>query len=307
MGRMLIVPSPQVYGQTRVLTQGGQVGLENLLDSCGAGEIAPVQEPIETRSPSRYTGHYHEVRDKSRWSKKFQWLPCEVEFQGDEGNDVKITSYINNLHPTEHKELYSVMEKLIGLSIEPWNRVLLYNYENRTPLRICTYGYQFEPPWPEWASSFMRTWSIERKEVGDTIFEDLFEKTREYMKLPDAPDYQEDEEDYFDPLWETIEDGTWEQNKDINLHSVIDWKWRRMRKTKHPEVGEAYSYEDWKAGRIGKTVVSTGDRLHDVDLRHEWYDVDLGKTWRVKGLQVIIKLSSIELTPENPEYDGGNW
>ena len=40
---------------------------------------------------------------------------------------------------------------------------------------------------------------------------------------------------------------------------------------------------------------------------HEHYTVDLAKTWREKGLQVIVKLASIELTPDNPEYEGGNW
>lgn len=52
-----------------------------------------------------------------RFSTKFQWLPCEIEFrdQDDTGLEVpvKITSYINNLHPERHPELYHTLEKLI--------------------------------------------------------------------------------------------------------------------------------------------------------------------------------------------------
>lgn len=42
-----------------------------------------------------------EKRPFYRWSSRFQWLPCEVEFTGEESfsTDVRVTSYINNLHP----------------------------------------------------------------------------------------------------------------------------------------------------------------------------------------------------------------
>lgn len=35
--------------------------------------------------------------------------------------------------------------------------------------------------------------------------------------------------------------------------------------------------------------------------------VDLRRDHRETGLQVIVKLANIELTPEQPEYDGGPW
>lgn len=34
---------------------------------------------------------------------------------------------------------------------------------------------------------------------------------------------------------------------------------------------------------------------------------DLAGTFRKEGLQVIIKIASIELTPEKPRYSGGDW
>ena len=35
--------------------------------------------------------------------------------------------------------------------------------------------------------------------------------------------------------------------------------------------------------------------------------IDIRELFEETGLQVIVKLANIELTPENPEYDGGSW
>ena len=35
--------------------------------------------------------------------------------------------------------------------------------------------------------------------------------------------------------------------------------------------------------------------------------VDLKRDYGHRGLQVIVKLANIELTPEMPEYEGGTW
>ena len=34
---------------------------------------------------------------------------------------------------------------------------------------------------------------------------------------------------------------------------------------------------------------------------------DLRKEFAANGLQIIVKLANIELTPEKPEYEGGTW
>ena len=34
---------------------------------------------------------------------------------------------------------------------------------------------------------------------------------------------------------------------------------------------------------------------------------DLRKDFSANGLQIIVKLANIELTPEKPEYEGGTW
>jgi hypothetical protein len=52
------------------------------------------------------------------YSCDFQWLPCEVSVD-DRGN-AKITSYINNLHPSGREELYSAIEEVITQAIPLW-------------------------------------------------------------------------------------------------------------------------------------------------------------------------------------------
>jgi hypothetical protein len=312
----LVHPSlfPLVYGSTRVLVQGGQVELNNVFDSYGKSEVTQLQRFVyaDSRAERRRFGYNREQVEQHIFSPKFQWLPCEVEFQGDEGNDVRITSYINNLHPLQHKSLYNVIEKLIGLSIDPWNKVLVYKEENRTPVRIRTYGYDWEPSLPDWAPEVGWRTYLRRKELGEEKFNELLVKVREYMKLPDSPGYESDpDQDDEDEIVgnEKRKDGTWEEEEDLDLSPIIEWKWKRLRSTKHPEPGAAFSYEDWKAGNVGNAVVESPEWSHPnpESRKHEYYDVNLASEYRSKGLQVIVKLSSIELTPDNPEYEGGSW
>lgn len=48
--------------------------------------------------------------DHDFYSSRFQWLPCEVAFHGEDS--LKITSYINNLQPRKHKGLARSLNEL---------------------------------------------------------------------------------------------------------------------------------------------------------------------------------------------------
>ena len=120
----LVHPSlfPLVYGRSRVLLSGS-VELQQCMSYIGKGKIAPTPDDVEVSVIDRsnyITGIWRNTRPKF-WSKAFQWLPCDVGFTGDE---VKITSYINNLHPRLHTNLYSVIEDFITKSIPLWNLTL---------------------------------------------------------------------------------------------------------------------------------------------------------------------------------------
>ena len=90
------------------------------------------------------------------------------------------------------------------------------------------------------------------------------------------------------------------------MDQALDWKFKRIRGVQHPEPGEDFSYEEWKAGSSAKKRDTNYGHQTEI-LRHEYSQVNLEKDFRDKGLQVIVKLASVELTPEKPEYSGGNW
>lgn len=110
----LVHPSlfPLVYGKTKVLVNGGKVPLD--FASAGIPQGAEIAAPIATTQRFRQGAGMRPVHEM--WSQKFQWLPCEVEFTQDTGNEVRISSYINNLHPARHAATYSAIEKIIALA-----------------------------------------------------------------------------------------------------------------------------------------------------------------------------------------------
>jgi hypothetical protein len=78
----LVHPSlfPVIYGRTKILSDSF-VGLEDCIKRCGEG--VTLDEPSEEEATlpqypsSRLSLH-------ALYSCKFQWLPCEVEFDGDQ-------------------------------------------------------------------------------------------------------------------------------------------------------------------------------------------------------------------------------
>jgi hypothetical protein len=122
----LVDPSlfPLVYGRTKILVGGQSCEMDENSWSSRSKEGSIVSElPQMVKGGSNWSA----ASGRYIWSSKFQWLPCEVEFTGPPGcTDVRISSYINNLHPTNH-ELYSAIETVISGSIKQWNEVLVRN------------------------------------------------------------------------------------------------------------------------------------------------------------------------------------
>jgi hypothetical protein len=260
-----------------------------------------------------------------RWSDRFQWLPCDVKFGKEEELPVKITSYINNLHPLHHKPLYQAVERLIAASIEPWNQCLLKKenpkrewsdtdpkpQSGRVPLRIRTYGADWAPEPPSWGGAP----KLRRLEADKTSpeYQEAREIVRDFLGLPkdDPFDGQGNPKHWYtsdDPV--DVED--WE---DYPIEAQVHDAWVEKYQPFHPEPGSAYSYEDWKRGQNGKAIFNRVDhreRYFDdsgppEDLNHEFYDISLQEKFREKGLQIIVKTTSIDLTPESTEYEGSEW
>ena len=72
-------------------------------------------------------------------SQKFQWLPSD--FSVDQDGKVALTSpYINNIHPTQYKELYSVIPEILQCAVPMLERVLSDAIRPILPMRIATSG-----------------------------------------------------------------------------------------------------------------------------------------------------------------------
>ena len=141
----LVHPSlfPLVYERSRILPDS-TINIENCLNSIGKGVVVPsplrrpgvsgstmsehdVNRPgsdttqwlTSDRGPSNDDTVPFDIRPQEVWSHRFQWLPCNVSFP--DGENAQIDSYINNLHPVDHKDLYRVIEKIITKAVPLWN------------------------------------------------------------------------------------------------------------------------------------------------------------------------------------------
>lgn len=108
-------------------------------------------------------------------SKHFQWLPSD--FFVDHDGKVTLTSpYINNVHPTRHKELYSVIPEILQYAIPMFERVLSDAVRPLLPMRIAT---------------SCRGWN--REESAECIWEDDIP----YPGSSSEEEYEEDRDKWF--------------------------------------------------------------------------------------------------------------
>ncbi|KAL2865011.1 DUF4246 domain-containing protein [Aspergillus lucknowensis] len=213
----LVHPSlfPLVYGRTRVL-RDKLIRTVDCFSSVGQGEVAKVPDYVPIRGLS-----YNNTAEA--YSTKFQWLPCNANFEED--GQCQIASYINNLHPEKHKDLYSVIQQILTRAIPLWNISLSRRRDIPRRIPYLAAEYHDDEPEPEQGSD-------------------------------------EDDDDY----WNRYE------------------QWQERRKPVYPDTGTFQPPDQ--------------AQIEQIDLRERF-----GK----EGLQVIVKLANIELTPEKPRYEGGAW
>jgi hypothetical protein len=255
----LVHPSlfPLLYGRSRVLKPAyGDVIDENgslcerdkgrvTLDDCeqwvGKGGVMPAPKK-DHAIVKHWEGKLHHWDDDSEqhfYSSRFQWLPCEVAFQGEDS--VKITSYINNLQPRKHKGLYQTLERVIAKVIPMWNTTL------RSMEHECLKHQRIE---------------LDEKEIP--------------WKNPEGK-------------------RTRGENEDEDEADELDDEWIKNNRTLIPPEPKSFEPGNW--------------------IKKDWTDTDiktvpstnLRKDFAQHGLQVIVKLTNIHLTPEKPDYEGGTW
>ena len=72
-------------------------------------------------------------------SRRFQLLPSDFSVD-DDGKVTLTSSYINNVHPTRHKELYSVIPEILQHALPMFEHVLSDLLRPLLPMRIETSG-----------------------------------------------------------------------------------------------------------------------------------------------------------------------
>lgn len=284
----LVHPSlyPLVYGRTRVF-EDEVVGVEDAIDKwAGKGEVISEQGP-DGQSPQNWR-HWWET-DGTRstgvggshvnsyfWSAKYQWLPSNVELRED--GSVRFTSYINNLHPVKHRDVYGTIEKVIERALPAWDFCLKLHL--RRPRRSFKGAGRTEPrfPLPEDPDDDNEdNWSPPLRDIP----------TPPPRSKPEEAEVEEsasnpassDESDSDDPD-EYISE---RDEKGISWYGTRrEIAWQKVRKPAQPEAPE---FKAWKYG------VEPGDSLRE----------------RFNDLQIIVKMASIELTPEKPDFPPGGW
>ncbi|KAH0337678.1 hypothetical protein KCU81_g7985, partial [Aureobasidium melanogenum] len=185
----LVHPSlfPLIYGRSRILPTG-TISLDYCVQASGKGEVIP--KPSEDDCKLGQKTHwlsYYGAGTTDYWSNRFQWLPSDVVFSEDDG--VKITSYINNLHPVHHKSIYPVIEKFIAKSVPAWDLVLS-SYVDRSvhELRIPMTGTEYEFPLGEDAPDHVGSEFTEEDDEFYEVKEQWVRDNRVLVK-PDALTY----------------------------------------------------------------------------------------------------------------------
>lgn len=123
----LVHPSmyPLVYGRTRFFEEE-VVDVDDAIDKyAGKGDVISGEPAREGKSSQDHrsapTSTWSCVPEYY-WSTTHQWLPSNVSFT-DQGA-VRFTSYINNLHPIKHRNIYETIEKLIEIALPMWDQCL---------------------------------------------------------------------------------------------------------------------------------------------------------------------------------------
>lgn len=263
----LVHPSlfPVVYGLSRVLPTG-TIPLWNSLSYSGKGETTAE---FTATNHTRLVSWGREEVIENAWG-SFQWLPSNIKFT--DNGAAKIDSYINNLHPHDHKDLYKVLEQFVDVSIPLWNECLSwFHHRIRIPIGGTGDG---DYTYPEGAKFPRELYSLEADSANP---DDGDEK--EKGDDDDDDDDEDDEGEYDD------EDENWAW--DHNCHDELR-QWRRANRIldqPEPHFKPQTEYRKRSGAR-------------PIDLRKDFAD---------RGIQVIFKLANIHLTPDGPTYHGGSW
>ncbi|KAK0760908.1 hypothetical protein N5P37_005847 [Trichoderma harzianum] len=298
-----------IYNRSRILPDR-TINLSNCLEACGKGDIIRnVWDPNNEDKPSG-------IFDTS-----YQWLPCDVIV--DENGHAKIDSYINNLHPVHHADMYAIIEKFIALALPAWD--VIYRWpKDFWYQRISNQVIDYDCTVPDICGDRECIWTnmpaIENYDADHLIYEERKYLERNKAQKEILEKKQELPTADLEPV--TFESTGCDESHLLNLklerneHYMEKYLRRLANEEGHEWVLELMERRDndicqwfnethpFRFPEPSVTSYSYLDRLRlkSSDVRsHDFFPQ------KSKRIQVIVKLTEIRLTPENPEYDGDLW
>ncbi|WP_406289759.1 DUF4246 domain-containing protein [Streptomyces sp. NBC_00209] len=124
---------------------------------------------------------------KYEFSDRFQWLPTDVDVSAD--GEAAFRSYVNNVHPEDHRELAAVLPELLTRMLPLLENVLTDLRHPRPPrIKANPYGwYDSEPEHPD-EDDFGDTEAYEEAmEAYEAAVDDWYQDRRPVV--PDAPEF----------------------------------------------------------------------------------------------------------------------
>ncbi|RGP63053.1 hypothetical protein FSPOR_8853 [Fusarium sporotrichioides] len=156
-GKVLDIVHPSLwplhYGYSRILMDKC-INVEEALAHCGTGVVVPEDPESDAKAFDIGQEDFDKFMPASYFSKRFQWLPCDVNLTG--GHPI-IDSYINNAHPIKNAALYPVVESFIEKSLPAWDAIYRWHNDFRIQ-RIFTENVGFQCRVPEACN--LAKWSV---------------------------------------------------------------------------------------------------------------------------------------------------
>ena len=315
-------------------------------DSDGSEKSGGSGNPWGARMASIFGGGFlpRMLEERRGWRSRrgLAWLPAEVAVSED-GSSCTFSSYINNLHPREHAGLYYAIADTFAASLPLLERVLEALLQNRPP-RVETPQCDYDSWKPVDGAAYLAhvrsrrlgAWHKKpvralRKLLSDVITEHAIVIPPYSAKASDGSVSEQKATVQAATKAELL--GALE-TADERLHDHLgfigyvklagDGLWEQWveRQREDPWVREAYydddddddDDEELCAERRAYTGFEFLPKLEPLGF-HQWRDrvqqAHGGSAARISlhgcQLQVIVKLASIELTPERPRYPGGSW
>ncbi|KAJ5625434.1 hypothetical protein N7510_001743 [Penicillium lagena] len=197
----LVDPSlfPLIFGRTRAVRED-ELCRDHCLSDMGKGEIVSIPSIPEMEdfvkklslTKSRFVDSYNT---------KMQWIPCDVLVSP---HGCSIHSYINNVHPEHHEDLYRVVEDIMDIAVPVWGHSLGLSHQLTD---LHDHGYYLETR-IDWKNSINQSQlpnqQKPRKQKGESndhfrLRLRMWESGEREPGMPDAPNFNENDHPVFPP------------------------------------------------------------------------------------------------------------